>query len=83
MLLLIIGFKKIKKEWSVFAWLALLLPTLTGTLASMPRYVLVAFPIFIVLAHIKSDVIKVAILSIFVALLVISLALFTRGYWIA
>ena len=82
-LLLIMGFNKIKKEWSVFAWIAILLPTLTGTLASMPRYVLVAFPIYIVLAHIKSSFLKTAILFIFAVFLAVSTILFARGYWVA
>ena len=82
-LLLIMGFNKIKKEWSVFAWIAILLPTLTGTLASMPRYVLVAFPIYIVLAHIKSSFLKTVILFIFAIFLAVSTILFTRGYWVA
>ena len=82
-IVLIIATKKVKREWLIFSWLAILLPALTGTLASMPRYVLAAFPIYIVLAHIKSDLVKVVILFIFAAVLVISTSLFTRGYWIA
>lgn len=81
--LLLIGFKKIKIEWLIFSLIAVLVPTLTGTLASMPRYVLVAFPIFIVLGSIKSTFLKILILAIFVMLLFVSTILFTQGYWIA
>ncbi len=81
--LLILGTKKIKKEWLIFSWLAILTPTLTGTLASMPRYILVAFPIYIVLAQIKSLHVKSLILAVFLLLLMVSSVLFTRGYWVA
>lgn len=81
--LLIFAYKKVKIEWLIFATLAVLVPTLTGTLASMPRYVLLAFPIYIVLAKIESLKIKVLILSIFLILLSITTTLFTRGYWVA
>lgn len=80
---LILATKKVKKEWLIFSWLAVLTPTLTGTLVSMPRYILVAFPIYIVLASIKSDVTKTIILIISTAVLIITTVLFTRGYWIA
>lgn len=75
--------KKFKGEWLVFSFLAVLVPTLTGTLASMPRYILVAFPIYIVLAQIKSTQFKVIILIIFTLLLFATTTLFTQGYWVA
>lgn len=81
--LLVISWKLVKREWVIFSFLAIITPTLTGTLASMPRYVLVAFPIFIVLAYIKNTLLKVIILLIFIGLLTVSSILFTRGYWIA
>ena len=81
--LLFFAYKKVKGEWLIFSLAAVLIPTLSGTLASMPRYILVAFPMYIILAQIKSTVIKTIILSIFFILLVVLTALFTRGYWIA
>jgi len=80
---LTIATKRVKREWLIFSWLAILTPTLTGTLASMPRYILVAFPIFIVTAFIKSSRLKAALLIIFIALQAILVTLFTRGYWVA
>lgn len=74
---------KVKREWLIFSWLSVLTPTLTGTLTSMPRYILVAFPVFIVLASIKNIIYKYIICLIFVVLLVICTTLFTRGYWLA
>lgn len=75
--------RKIKKEWLVFSLLSLILPTLTGTLSSMPRYILLAFPIYIYLALLKSRLIKILIISCFIILLSVFSAIFTRGYWLA
>lgn len=76
-------YKKIKIEWFLFSVLAILLPTLTGTLASMPRYILIAFPIYLYLALIKNIKIKLTILALLVILLFVNTLLFTQGYWVA
>lgn len=83
LILLFIGGKKLNKQWIIFSFLAVLIPTLTGSLASMPRYILVAFPMFIVLANIKNLYLKSIVLLVFTGLLTICTSLFTRGYWIA
>jgi len=83
LIILTIATKRVKREWLIFSWLAILTPTLTGTFASMPRYILIAFPIFIVMALIKSARLKAALLIIFIALQAILVTLFTRGYWVA
>ena len=74
---------KIKRDWLLFSFLAILTPTLTGTFTSMPRYVLVAFPIYIALAHIKSLHAKIALIIVFLSLLFASTIFFTQGYWVA
>jgi len=83
LLLLIRITKRVNIQWLIFSYLAILTPTLTGTLTSMPRYVLIIFPIFISLALIKSQIIKISVVSISIILLIISTALFTQGYWVA
>ncbi len=82
-LMLILAYKKVKPEWLTFSFLAIIIPTLTGTLISMPRYILVAFPIFVILGLIKSNLAKSLIVVIFLAGLIIATAFFTQGYWIA
>lgn len=84
-LILIFGFKikKIKREWLTFSLLAIIAPTLTGTLASMPRYILIAFPIYIVLASIKNIYFKIVILIVSASLLFAATAFFSQGYWVA
>ncbi len=81
---------KIRDSWLIFATLAYLLPTLTGTFSSMPRYVLVCFPAFITLARLFANLkekklkeIKWLYLAISLFLLLISSMLFFRGYWVA
>ena len=75
--------KKFKREWLIFSLLALLVPTLSGTFASMPRYLLIAFPIYIVLAQIQNLKVKIAIITTFLILQVVCLTLFAQGYWVA
>ncbi len=83
LILSIIALKKIRLSYAVFGALAYILPTLTGTLSSMPRYVLAAFPTFIILGHIKSKIIRFLLLTVSFSLLIINVFLFTRGYWVS
>ncbi len=81
--LLILSFKKVKTSWVLFNLISILLPTLTGTLASMPRYIIIAFPIYVVMAEIRNTYIKIALLLIFLSFSILSLAFFSQGYWVA
>lgn len=75
--------QKIRTSYLLYAWPAFILPTLTGTLSSMPRYVLIIFPIFISLGLIKSKLFKSLLLITFLLLLILFTILFTRGLWVA
>ena len=72
-------------SYFVFMLLALIAPTLTGTFSSLPRYVLVLFPGFILLALWAEKYRWLRILYPFltIPLLIFCLLLFTRGYWVA
>lgn len=72
-------------SYVTFMALAYIAPTLTGTLSSVPRYVLVLFPGFILLAIWAEKYRWFKILYPIIAgiLLIISTVLFTRGYWVA
>ncbi|MFH1601757.1 MAG: hypothetical protein ABIB61_02250 [Candidatus Shapirobacteria bacterium] len=82
---------KIKSSWLLFASLSCLLPSLTGTFSSLPRYVLVCFPCFIVLAHLSCDLAKKHRLSwlpkaywiLNLLLFIFICAFFFRGFWVA
>ncbi|MBI4991167.1 hypothetical protein HZB96_03690 [Candidatus Gottesmanbacteria bacterium] len=82
--LLVIGWlKKIRSSYLVFAFLAITMPTLTGTFSSMPRYILVAFPMFIALGLIKNKSFKILLSVVCYLLSGIFIILFTRGYWVS
>lgn len=82
-LLVIAHLKRIRLSYLVFSWLSLITPSLTGTFSSMPRYILVIFPIYMVLGSLKSSWLKFTLLVINMVILIISVILFTRGYWLS
>lgn len=79
------AFFKTRLSYALFLALGYIIPTLSGSFSSLPRYVLVLFPVYILLAGILNGRKKYlfAFLSISTILLVVSLALFGRGYWIS
>lgn len=84
LLLCLISFKKLRLSYALYSILCFTAPTLTGSLSSMPRYLLVIFPLFIVLNKIlKKTVLKILVLFLFLFLLALFTALFTRGYWVS
>lgn len=76
--------KKVRVSYGVWMIVSLLIPTFTGTLQSMPRYILHLFPAFIALALIseKKNLYRILVF-IFILLQFLLVALFTRGYFIA
>lgn len=75
--------RKLPIRWLFFSWAAYILPTLSGTFSSMPRYLLPIFPIYLAGALIKNSNIKIIIAIICAFLLAVFTALFTRGYWVS
>ena len=83
LLLLWLGWRRgLPKSWLLFSALAVIGPTLTGSLSSIPRYVLSAFPIFIVMAGFNKKL-KYFLFSIFYFLFSILTILFTRGFFVS
>lgn len=73
-------------SYAVFGLLSYLLPTLTGTFTSLPRYVLICFPSFIILGEAfskSSPVFKRLFLLGSSVLFIIYTSLFIRGYWVS
>lgn len=87
MLLPIIGyFKKIRLSYLFFAFFGYILPTIQGSFSSLPRYVLILFPSFIILGLMIKDLpkpLKICLAILSCVLLMIETALFLRGYWVA
>jgi hypothetical protein len=77
--------KKIRPAYVLFALVAYLLPTLTGNLSSMPRYVLVLWPVHLWWADYISQKpkLRIAYFVISSILLIINFSLFVQGHWVA
>ncbi len=84
--LLLASLVKVRWSYVVFGICAFLLPTLTGTFSSMPRYILVIFPIWMVLSLVMASVSR-KIFTIYILLstvwLLFNTILFIQGYWVA
>lgn len=82
LILCFFGYKKIRFSYLLFAFFCIVLPTLTGTLSSIPRYSLNLFLLFPLLAIYFSRQLKY-IIPISILLQAFFLILFIRGYWIS
>ena len=83
-LITFIWYKKLlKPSYLIYIVPAFFLPTLTGSFASMPRYLLSLFPLFYVLATFKLGKFKPVLVAVFILTLVWALIRFTRGLWVA
>lgn len=80
--LLIIFIKKIRLSYWFFMLICLVVPTLTGTFSSMPRYALMSFLLFPLIVEKTGKYFKLLVFLFFI-LGVILVSLFTRGYWVA
>ena len=78
----ILLYKKMRLSYWLFSLSMLLLPTLTGTLSSMPRYALMAFLVLPYIAEFPKRR-YIAILIFFSIIGAILSSLFLRGYWVA
>jgi len=86
LLVSIIGFVELRKSYVVFLFFGYLIPTFSGSFSSLPRYVLVLFPFYILMAIYLSKRSKFLQILVYVFLFIclgIATALFTRGYWVS
>lgn len=82
----IILFIKSRLSYALYALTAYVIPTLSGSFSSLPRYVLIIFPVFILLGQIVSRLplkIRLILYSLLMITLSIAASLFVRGYWIS
>jgi Gpi18-like mannosyltransferase len=82
LLLLIFSFRKVRFSFWIFSLGAFILPTVTGTFTSMPRYVLMTFLLFPVFAEYTYRFRKL-LLPVFVVSNIVMCAMFVLGFWIA
>lgn len=86
MLLSAISFIKVRLGYATYLLFIYLIPTLSGSFSSLPRYVIVGFPAFIVLAIYLVKLPRFLQFVIYVILFVgltIGTMLFVRGFWLA
>ena len=87
--LIVVGWSRLRFSWTLFAMGALLLPYLTLSggptgMVSMGRFNLVSFPLFVVLADagLRAKWLLVGLIGLFSASLFMDTALFARRIWI-
>lgn len=86
LVLSLLAFTKTRISYAIFGLGAFLIPTLSGSFSSLPRYILVVFPAFIVLSLFMQKLPRVVAISIFMLSflgLLYAESLFIRGYWVA
>lgn len=82
----VISFFKLRLSYSLFLLLGYLIPTLSGSFSSLPRYVIVLFPAFILFAlwaEKLSRPLKIVLYGLLFSSLAIASAMFLRGYWVS
>jgi Gpi18-like mannosyltransferase len=86
LVLSIISFARHRLSYSFFNFTCFILPTLTGTFTSMPRYVLTCFPAFFIIGHFLSKskpFYRYTYFGFSFLLGLIFLSLFVRGFWVS
>ena len=84
--LTVLTFFRLRPSYAIYTTLAFLIPTFSGSFSSLPRYVLVLFPAFILFGRWLSTCRKFSRI-VFIAgsalLLTVAFGLFFRGFWIS
>jgi len=75
--------KRIRLSYLVFAFFGFFIPVSSGTFTGLPRYLIVLFPLFLAIALIRNNGIKIIYVIISIILSAILLMLFAGGYYIA
>ena len=80
------GWRKLKKGELMFLVGGYLIPTLSGSFSSLPRYVLVLFPGYLLMADLIYKLPRLVRVIVFIILffcLGIATSLYVRGYWLS
>ena len=82
--LLWLGYKRrVRTSYLIYSLAILVTPTLTGTLSSLPRYILSAFPLFFIFGSVHNTWIKILAVMVSAVVLVLAATAFLQGYFIA
>lgn len=86
LIIILFSFKKIRWDYWTYILLGFIIPTLTGSFSSLPRYVIVLFPAFIFMG-LRLEKINIYLrLGIYILLSIIAIvaqSLFFRGYFVS
>ncbi len=74
-------FKKLRTSYGLYMAATLLVALSTGTLMSIGRYILVLFPIYILIASIKNQYSQLAYIFLSTLLFAMNITLFVNNYW--
>lgn len=85
-ILSIYSFFKIRKSYALFGFFGYLIPTLSGSFSSLPRYVAILFPLFITLSLLlnsKNNKLLIPTFCLFAVFLAVFSMMFVVGYWVS
>ncbi len=82
-IILIYSFFKMRYSYTIYLAFIFLLPLSSGTLMSMPRLLLAAFPLMIAVAQIKNSYIYQSILLFSILFLGLLSVLYINAFWVA
>ncbi len=74
-------FKKLRVSYGLYMVATLVVALSTGTFMSIGRYMMVLFPMYILLASIKNNTVKLTCAFISILLLAMNVILFVNNYW--
>lgn len=84
LLCMVAGLKKLPGSYNIYMLVSLAVPLFGGTTKSMSRYLLVVFPMFIVMAiYTKKPAMRYTVYAVSLMLLALATAAFASGRWVA
>ncbi len=81
LIILYFVFKKLRTSYGFYMLATIAIALSTGTFMSIGRYILVLFPIYILLASIKNQYLQQALTFVSILLLALYTILFVNNYW--
>ncbi len=83
-IVLVYAYKRgIRKSYVVFSICVLIFPTLSGTLSSLPRYILTSFAMFIFLGQLENKILKTIGITLCFVIQGVLAILFFQGYFVS
>lgn len=72
---------RLRSSYTLYYFLALLVPLLSGTLMDFPRYSLTLFPFFFLVAYVRNEFLQKTAIMLSILMLSAMAMLFVNGYW--